>query len=84
MKLLRKILACLIRQIYYPFLLCFLQSLLIQPSSAQETLGIVNSNYTGINSLWINPANGSYSRNTISLNLLAGDGFIISNYLYIH
>ena len=51
-----------------------------QKSYAQEALGIVNSNYTGVNSLWINPANAANSRNAVSLNLLAGDGFVNSNY----
>ena len=53
-------------------------------SLAQEALGIVNGNYSGVNSLWINPANASNSRNTISLNILAGDFFANSNYIYIH
>jgi hypothetical protein len=53
-------------------------------SDAQEALGIVNSNYSGVNTLWINPANAVVSRNRISLNILAGDIFIISDYLFIH
>lgn len=55
-----------------------------QKSYTQEALGIVNSNYTGVNSLWINPANAAHSRNAVSLNLLAGDGFFNSNYFFIH
>lgn len=52
--------------------------------SSQEALGIVNSNYTGVNSLWINPANVANSRNSISINLLAGDLFVNSNYIFVH
>jgi len=64
----------------------FLASVIcLQPEvRAQEALGIVNSNYTGVNSLWINPANAASSRNAISLNLLAGDLFINSDYFYVH
>ncbi|MCX6248527.1 MAG: DUF5723 family protein [Bacteroidetes bacterium] len=58
--------------------------ILLQPSHAQEALGIVNSNYTGVNSLWINPANAANSRNTVSINILAGDLFVNSNYVFVH
>jgi hypothetical protein len=59
---------------------CFLP----MSTHSQEALGIVNSNYTGVNSMWINPANASNSKTTYSLNLLAGDFFYNSNYFYVH
>lgn len=51
---------------------------------SQEMLGIVNSNYAGTNSILVNPANAAASRYQLSINLLAGDLFFNSNYLYIH
>lgn len=68
-----------------PGTLLFLVSIVISlPTQAQEALGIVNSNYSGVNSLWINPANAANSRSAISLNILAGDLFVNSNYIFIH
>ena len=50
----------------------------------QEMLGIMNSNFTGVNSSIINPANTVTSDQTININLLAGDFFVSSNYIYVH
>jgi hypothetical protein len=47
-------------------------------------LGVVNSNYSGVNGLMINPANYGASRNYVNVNLLAGDLFLVSNYIYIN
>jgi len=80
----REKLAYLFRQVSFTYLFCFLSLQVPLCSSAQEALGILNSNYTGVNSLWINPANAAASRNTISLNLIAGDGFFLSDYFFIH
>jgi hypothetical protein len=67
---------CSLILLFYIFLL---------PSAwSQEMLGIINSNYSGINSLIINPANAGTFREHISINVLAGDVFINSNYFYIH
>jgi hypothetical protein len=62
----------------------FLLLLLLSKSHAQEMLGIMNSNFTGVNSGIINPANTLSSDQTLNINLLAGDVFISSNYIYIH
>jgi hypothetical protein len=53
-------------------------------TKAQEMLGIQNGNYAGVNGSLINPANMGYSRQFLNVNLLGGDFFINSNYIYIH
>ena len=50
----------------------------------QEMLGVMNSNFSGVNGAVINPANTLNSGQMININLLAGDFFISSNYIYIH
>lgn len=65
------------------FLLFLFCSLFLETKS-QEMLGIMNSNFTGVNSSIINPANTVTSDQTININLLAGDFFISSNYIFIH
>ena len=50
----------------------------------QEMLGIMNGNFSGVNGAVINPANTLNSGQMININLLAGDFFISSNYIYIH
>ena len=84
MNLFRKIVACRFVRAYLTCMLYVLVNFIPFHSSGQEALGIVNSNYTGVNSLWINPANAAHSRIAVSLNLLAGDGFFNSNYFFIH
>jgi hypothetical protein len=65
----------------FPFILfCSL----FMETKPQEMLGIMNSNYTGVNSSIINPANIVTSEQTININLLAGDFFVSSNYIYVH
>ncbi|MEI6899059.1 MAG: hypothetical protein WCL00_04220 [Bacteroidota bacterium] len=53
-------------------------------SFPQEMLGIMNSNFTGVLNGLINPANPGNSAQYINVNILAGDQFISSNYIYIH
>ena len=65
----------------FPF---FLFCLLFFEAKPQEMLGIMNSNFTGVNGAIINPANTVTSDQTININLLAGDFFISSNYIYVH
>jgi len=50
----------------------------------QEILGIVNGNYAGVNGSLMNPASMGNSGRFVSVNLLGGDFFICSNYLYVH
>lgn len=50
----------------------------------QETLGIVNSNFNGVLTGIINPANISNSELKLNINLIGGDAFLSSNYIYIH
>ena len=57
---------------------------LFSEARPQEMLGVVYSNFTGVNSAMINPANTVTSDQTININLLAGDLFISSNYIFIH
>lgn len=52
--------------------------------NAQESFGIVSSNYAGINSLAINPGNISGSKLFLDINLFYADLFIQNNYLYIN
>ncbi len=56
----------------------------IVTTNAQEMLGIVSGNHAGVNGSLVNPANMGYQRQFINVNLLGGDFFLNSNYLYIH
>lgn len=53
-------------------------------ASAQEMLGIMNTNSAGISSALINPASTVTSRNYLDINLLTFDIFEENNYLYLH
>lgn len=53
-------------------------------SFSQEMLGITGSNYGGSNGLLINPSSILGSKLYMDVNILSGDIFIESNYLYIH
>ncbi len=52
--------------------------------SGQEMWGVVNGNYAGINSTWINPASMLHSRLYLDINMLTADVFFENNSLYIH
>jgi hypothetical protein len=56
----------------------------VSTGNAQEMLGIVNGNYSGVNGSVLNPAGMGHSRQFLNVNLLGGDFYINSNYLYIH
>lgn len=66
------------------FLAFYFIIILAEPAPGQEMLGIVNSNYTGVLSSMINPANTGSSCQQISVNILGGDIFELSDYLYVH
>ena len=51
---------------------------------AQEMWGVVNSNYAGINSSLINPANLLHSKLYLDINIVTADFFFENNALYIH
>jgi len=68
-------------KILLPALLCLLIRI---PAGAQEMLGVMNGNYAGVNGSLINPAAMGNSRRFLNVNLLGGDFFINSNYIYIH
>ncbi|MCF8400925.1 MAG: DUF5723 family protein [Bacteroidales bacterium] len=51
---------------------------------SQEMLGITSSNYAGSNANIINPSSMIVSKVFMDANLLSGDIFANSNYLYIH
>lgn len=63
------------------FFLIFL--LLLQTSFAQRYYGISNSNYAGVNGLYINPANISDNRLASDIHLISGNGVVNQNYGYI-
>ncbi len=50
----------------------------------QEMLGVVNSNYSIVNGMLINPANASMNKHKLNINILAGDFFINSNYIFVN
>lgn len=52
-------------------------------SLAQDRLGMVNSNYAGLNGLNINPSSASNSFNYYEFQLLGGGIFFDNNYIYI-
>ena len=57
--------------------------LLISVASAQEMLGIVNSNYSGIHSALINPSGLTNSKYYLDVNFLSLGVSIENNYVYI-
>jgi len=52
-------------------------------TEAQKYYGIANSNYSGINGLYINPAHIADNRLKADINLLSGNGAVNQNYGYI-
>ena len=50
---------------------------------SQEMWGIVNSNYAGINSTYINPAGIADQKIWLDINLITVDAFFENNNLYI-
>ena len=64
-------------------ILIFCFNLFVLSSRAQEMLGIVNSNYAGINSALINPSLMADSKLYLDISLVTAGVFCQSNYLYI-
>lgn len=62
---------------------CFILSVFFKTAVAQETLGIINSGYSGITGSVINPAIPVTSPFYIDVNLVSVDIFAENNYLYI-
>lgn len=52
-------------------------------TEAQKYYGIANSNYAGINGLYINPANAADNRMLSDIHLISGNGAVNQNYGYI-
>ena len=52
-------------------------------TNAQRYYGIANSNYAGINGLYINPANAADNRLAADIHLISGNGTVNQNYGYI-
>jgi Family of unknown function (DUF5723) len=48
---------------------------------AQHLLGMSSGNYAGTNTLYLNPAHVSDSRNKLFINLISNDFFVVNNYL---
>ncbi|HSG68443.1 MAG TPA: DUF5723 family protein [Bacteroidales bacterium] len=61
--------------------LVFISAMLMK---GQEMWGVVNGNYAGINSTFINPASMLHSKLYLDVNLLTADVFFENNALYIH
>jgi len=56
----------------------FFSILLFQPSAkGQEMFGVTHGNYSGVNSIMLNPAMMTNSQNFLDINLFAADYFII-------
>jgi hypothetical protein len=66
------------------FISFLLSSAILSTLKSQEMLGVVNSNFGGVKTAMMNPANTGTSEQLININLLAGDLFLSSNYIYIH
>lgn len=63
--------------IWIGLLVCFSQGIF-----AQLSLGLVNSNYSGISGGLINPSSMINSKLSADINLFAAHGFVENNYLY--
>ena len=50
---------------------------------AQETAGLVHSNYAGTNVLWFNPAGMHHQKDWLSIHIITGDLFFSNNYAYL-
>lgn len=66
--------------LHFLFLLVFSWALDV---SAQEELGFVNSNYAGVNSLFINPSFMVDSKIFVDVHLIGMDAFIHNNLMYM-
>lgn len=64
-------------------LFLFLVAFGLTPLAAQESLGIVNSSYSGITGTMINPAVAVTSPYYIDINIFALDAFVENNYVYM-
>src|ERR1035437_8561995 len=67
------------RKNYFVFILL----LYFLPLSAQEKLGIANSNYSSINSIFLNPASSVDSRTFIQANLISPNIFALNNEAFL-
>ncbi|MES2590769.1 MAG: DUF5723 family protein [Bacteroidota bacterium] len=67
------------KRIYFIFiaLICFLTA------SAQEKLGIANSNYSSTNSIYLNPASSVDCRTLMQLNLVGLNIYMMNNQAYL-
>lgn len=52
-------------------------------STAQEKLGIANSNYLSTQSIFLNPSSSADSKTYMQLNLISAGAFVMSNVAYI-
>ncbi len=62
---------------------CFSLIVISTTVHAQRYYGIANSNYAGINGLYINPANIADNRLKVDVQLLSGNIFVNQNYGYL-
>lgn len=66
-----------------PLALIILFLFLFVPFRAQEKLGIANSNYSSINSIFLNPSSTVDSRTYMQLNLVGLNVYAMNNLLYV-
>ena len=52
-------------------------------SRAQEKIGIANSNYSGVNSIFLNPSSSADCRTYLQLNLVGANAFVVTNLAYL-
>lgn len=61
----------------------FISLLYFFPLTAQEKLGIANSNYSSTNSIFLNPSSSVDSRTLMQLNLVGANIYLMNNQAYL-
>ncbi len=61
----------------------FLSVIFLFPASAQEKLGVANSNYSSTNSIFLNPSSSVDSRTLMQLNIVGLNVYLMNNLVYI-
>ncbi len=65
------------------YIIIVLLSVMTITARSQEMLGIISSNYTGVNGVLINPSSLHNSKLYLDINIIGADVFHQNNYLYI-
>src|SRR6187399_2522710 len=72
-----------VRPLYLHTQVVLFLMLLILHSNAQEKQGIANSNYSPINSAFLNPSSTADNRTYIQINIVGLHSYVHSNLLYL-